>query len=304
MVIRLPAPAWMIPHSLPGIFLFSSFHPASTSPPMLTRFAPSPTGLLHLGHAYAAMRAWEEARSGSGAMLLRIEDIDGTRCREHYEAAIFEDLMWLGLTWPQPVWRQSGRMDFYKAALQRLEALGVIYPCFCTRRELSGLDAPQGPDGPLYPGTCRGISAQERTDRMATAAQFSLRLDVAKAARLAGPLKWTDLDRGVQSCTPALLGDVVLARKDIATSYHLAVTVDDAAQQITVVTRGEDLFVSTHLHRLLQALLDLPVPVWRHHRLVCGENSRRLAKRDDARSIRSYREAGLSPSEVLRLAGL
>lgn len=271
---------------------------------MLTRFAPSPTGLLHLGHAYAALRAWEEARSAGGTMLLRLEDIDGTRCREHYEAAIFEDLAWLGLTWPQPVWRQSERMAFYKAALHRLEALRVIYPCFCTRRELSEIDAPQGPDGPLYPGTCRGLSPQERTDRLATAAHFSLRLDTTKAARLAGSLKWTDLDRGVQPCSPALLGDVVLARKDIATSYHLAVTVDDAAQQITVVTRGDDLFASTHIHRLLQALLGLPVPVWRHHRLVCDENGRRLAKRDDARSIRAYRQAGLSPSEVLRLAGL
>lgn len=269
---------------------------------MFTRFAPSPTGLLHLGHAWAALRAWEEARAGQGTMLLRLEDIDTTRCRAHYEAGIFEDLQWLGLTWPEPVWRQSGRMGFYRSAMERLEALGVVYPCFCTRRELAAIDAPQGPDGPLYPGTCRGLSAGERADRMGTAAHFSLRLDVAKAHRLTGPLTWSDLDRGLQCAEPELLGDVVLARKDIATSYHLAVTVDDAAQHITVVTRGEDLFASTHIHRLLQALLDLPVPVWRHHGLVCDEQGRRLAKRDDARSIRSYRERGLTPDEVLRLA--
>jgi len=271
------------------------------APSLITRFAPSPTGLLHLGHAYAAVRAWEEAQQDHGAMLLRLEDIDATRCREHYEAAIFEDLAWLGLHWPEPVWRQSARMDAYRAALERLEALGIIYPCFCTRKELAAIDAPQGPDGPLYPGTCRAISAGEREERTAAASHFSLRLDTAKAARLAGPLTWIDLDRGLQQCDATLLGDVVLARKDIATSYHLAVTVDDAAQQITVVTRGEDLFASTHVHRLLQALLNLPVPVWRHHRLICDDSGKRLAKRDDARSLRSYREQGLTPGDVRRL---
>jgi glutamyl-Q tRNA(Asp) synthetase len=269
---------------------------------MFTRFAPSPTGLLHLGHAFAAWRAWAEAQDGQGTMLLRMEDIDSTRCRAHWEDAILEDLRWLGLTWPAPVWRQSARMPAYRAALERLERLGVIYPCFCTRRELSGIDAPQGPEGPLYPGTCRGLSIRDRADRMEAGGPCCWRLDAAKALRLTGPLRWTDLIRGVQTCDTGALGDVVLARKDIATSYHLAVTVDDAAQQITVVTRGEDLFASTHVHRLLQALLDLPVPVWRHHRLVCDENGRRLAKRDDARSIRSFREAGLTPGEVLQLA--
>jgi glutamyl-Q tRNA(Asp) synthetase len=269
---------------------------------MFTRFAPSPTGLLHLGHAFAAWQAWAEAQAAQGTMLLRMEDIDSTRCRAHWEKAILEDLRWLGLTWPEPVWRQSERMPAYREALDRLERLGVIYPCFCTRRELSGIDAPQGPDGPLYPGTCRGLSALERAERMGAGGPYCVRLDVKKAGRLTGPLRWTDLNRGVQHCEPDALGDVVLARKDIATSYHLAVTVDDAAQQITVVTRGEDLFASSHIHRLLQALLDLPVPVWRHHRLVCDETGRRLAKRDDARSIRSFREGGLTPREVLRLA--
>jgi glutamyl-Q tRNA(Asp) synthetase len=270
---------------------------------LTTRFAPSPTGLLHTGHAYAALRAWDEAQKGGGQMLLRLEDIDTGRCREHFETAVFEDLAWLGLTWPQPVWRQSGRMDFYQAALSRLQSLGVIYPCFCTRRELSAIDAPQGPDGPLYPGTCRALSHGERADRMATAAHYALRLDTAKAARLAGPLTWIDLDRGLQNAAPALLGDVVLARKDIATSYHLAVTVDDAAQGITVVTRGEDLFASTHIHRLLQALLSLPVPVWRHHRLICDAAGRRLAKRDDAQSLRSLRDQGLTPAAIRQSLG-
>lgn len=268
---------------------------------MHTRFAPSPTGLLHLGHAYSALRAWEEARSGHGTFLLRLEDIDTARCRSQYEAAIFEDLAWLGLRWSEPVWRQSGRMPVYKDALDRLDRLGVLYPCFCTRAELAEIAAPQGPEGPLYPGTCRGMLYLEQQERIASGAPYCLRLDVAKAARLAGPLTWIDLDRGVQQAHPGLLGDVVLARKDIATSYHLAVTVDDAAQEITVVSRGADLFTSTHIHRLLQALLDLPCPVWRHHRLVCDENGKRLAKRDDARSIRSYREQGLSQRELLAL---
>lgn len=270
---------------------------------MVTRFAPSPTGLLHLGHAYAALRAFEEAQAADGVMLLRLEDIDSTRCRPAFETAIFEDLAWLGFSWPEPVWRQSERMAEYRAALAKLEALGIVYPCFCTRKDLAAIDAPQGPDGPLYPGTCRQLSAQERADRMAQAAHFSLRLDIAKAAQLTGPMTWLDLDKGVQQSQPELLGDVVIARKDIATSYHLAVTVDDAAQGITVVTRGEDLFASTHIHRLLQAILKFPVPVWRHHRLILDSAGRRLAKRDDSRSIRSYREQGLSSSRVLSLLG-
>lgn len=266
---------------------------------MLTRFAPSPTGLLHAGHAFAALRARDEAAAGGGTMLLRLEDIDTTRCRAHWETAIFEDLHWLGLDWPEPVLRQSERLPAYQAAMDRLEHLGVIYPCFCTRRELAAIDAPQGPDGPLYPGTCRSIPDSERRERRAAAASYALRLDVAKAIRLAGPLTWIDLDRGLQAARPEWLGDVVLARKDIATSYHLAVTVDDAAQHITVVTRGEDLFASTHIHRLLQALLGLPVPVWRHHRLICDASGKRLAKRDDARSLRSFREAGWTPAGLI-----
>ncbi len=265
---------------------------------MLTRFAPSPTGLLHLGHAYAALCAWDEAQQGGGEFILRIEDIDSTRCRAEFEEGIFEDLTWLGLSWRLPVVRQSERLNLYADAFGRLERLGVIYPCFCTRQEMASLAAPQGPEGPVYPGTCRAKSKDERAELLASGRPCAFRLDVAKAVRLAGPLTWIDLNYGLMPAAPEVLGDVVLARKDISTSYHLAVTVDDAAQHITVVTRGEDLFTSTHIHRLLQALLDLPVPVWRHHRLICDENGKRLAKRDDARSLRSYRLRGATPERI------
>lgn len=269
---------------------------------MITRFAPSPTGLLHLGHAFAAIRAWDEAQAGRGTFLLRLEDIDTDRCRPEYEQAILDDLAWLGLSWPQPVWRQSQRMPAYREALDRLDRLGVIYPCVCTRQEIAAsVSAPHGTHGALYPGTCRNLSEGQREALLAHASSFSLRLDVAKAIRLTGPLAWIDLDRGLIKAAPEQLGDVVLARKDIATSYHLAVTVDDAAQHITVITRGEDLFASTHIHRLLQSLLGLPVPVWRHHRLICDESGKRLAKRDDALSLRSLRERGMTPAGIQRM---
>lgn len=270
--------------------------------PEVTRFAPSPTGWLHLGHAYAALFAHEQAEGGR--FLIRLEDIDGTRARPEYEGAIFEDLAWLGLEWERPVRRQSEHFDDYRAALKRLEALGVLYPCFCTRREIQeeiahAGNAPQGPDGPLYPGTCRNRDAAERAQRMAAGEQYALRLDVAKAVRLAaGELVWTDRTRGRFVAKPAVFGDVVLARKDTPASYHLAVVVDDALQGITLVTRGEDLLEATHLHRLLQALLGLPVPEWRHHGLITDEKGKRLAKRDDARSLRSLREAGWTPERV------
>lgn len=270
--------------------------------PEVTRFAPSPTGWLHLGHAYAALFAYEQA--AGGRFLIRLEDIDGTRARPEYVGAIFEDLAWLGLEWEEPVRRQSDHFDDYRSALKRLEAVGVLYPCFCTRREIQeeiarAGNAPQGPDGPLYPGTCRGRSAEERGQRMAAGEQYALRLDVARAVGLvSGDLEWTDRGRGTFKAQPAVSGDVVLARKDTPASYHLAVVVDDALQGITLVTRGEDLLEATHLHRLLQALLGLPVPEWRHHGLITDENGKRLAKRDDARSLRSLREAGWTPERV------
>lgn len=274
-----------------------------------TRFAPSPTGWLHLGHAYAAWFA-QHAAGSEGRFLIRLEDIDGTRARAEYETALFEDLAWLGLTWETPVRRQSDHFSDYRAALARLDVLGVLYPCFCTRKEIQeeiarAGNAPQGPDGPLYPGTCRQIDAARREERIAAGEAFALRLDVEHARGLVrGELSFIDLARGEVTAQPSIFGDVVLARKDTPASYHLAVVVDDALQGITLVTRGEDLLPATHLHRLLQELLGLPVPRWHHHRLVTDENGRRLAKRDDARSIRSLREAGWTPAQVLEAAGV
>ncbi len=276
-------------------------------PRYVTRFAPSPTGLLHLGHARAALFAARCAEDSGGRFLLRIEDIDRGRCRPEFEVALREDLQWLGLSWPEPVRRQSEHMADYQAALDRLSARGLLYPCFCTRRDIaeeiarSGA-APQGPDGPLYPGICRGLSADERQARQAAGQTYALRLDVARASALAGSLSWLDHRHGAFVATPEIHGDVVLARKETATSYHLSVVVDDALQDITLVTRGEDLLPATHLHRLLQALLDLPVPDYHHHGLVTDKNGRRLAKRDDAQSLRSLREAGHDAAEVRAMA--
>lgn len=270
--------------------------------PEVTRFAPSPTGWLHLGHAYAALFAHEQA--AGGRFLIRLEDIDGTRARPEYEEAIFEDLAWLGLGWEKPVRRQSDHFDDYRAALVKLEALGVLYPCFCTRREIQeeiarAGNAPQGPDGPLYPGTCRNRSAAERAERIAAGETYALRLDVGKGTKLvSSELFWTDRGRGRFKAQPEVFGDVVLARKDTPASYHLAVVVDDALQGITLVTRGDDLLEATHLHRFLQELLVLPVPELHHHRLITDEAGKRLAKRDDARSLRSLRAAGWTPERV------
>lgn len=276
---------------------------------MTTRFAPSPTGLLHLGHAYAALFAAEEARHGGGRFLLRMEDIDTTRARGEHEVAIYEDLRWLGLTWEEPVRRQSEHFDEYRAALKQLGKLGVLYPCFCTRREIQeevarAGAAPHGPEGPVYPGTCRHLPQDEAAARLAQGRDHAMRLDLAKAMELGGPgLEWEDLTHGRFIAEPSSLGDVVLARKETPTSYHLAVVVDDAAQGITLVTRGEDLLPATPLHRLLQALLGLPVPQWRHHRLITNDEGVRLAKRDNARALRSLREQGWTPERVRQELG-
>ena len=274
------------------------------APATVTRFAPSPTGLLHLGHALAAQVAWESAQAAGGTFLVRIEDIDLTRCRPAFEEAIFEDLAWLGFSWPGPVWRQSARLPIYAAALHQLEQRGVLYPCFCTRQEIAAaVTAPQGEAAPVYPGTCRHRSREERTRRMEEGQPWAWRLDATLAMAITGPLSWQDALAGSQQADLSVLGDVVLARKDVATSYHLSVTVDDAAQGVTLVTRGEDLFDSTHVHRVLQALLGLPVPQWHHHRLICDESGKRLAKRDAARSLASLRASGLNPAEVRQLLG-
>lgn len=279
----------------------------------VTRFAPSPTGRLHLGHAFSALTAWEAAKAAAGQLLLRIEDIDQTRSRPEYEAAIYEDLAWLGVTWSGPVWRQSERLDVYAAALERLGGLGVTYPCRCTRADIrAALSAPQEdttqlrPDGAVYPGTCRGRDMAECGDGDA------IRLDLDRALGLLGGRKLTWLETGPNHAgthllEPAVLrrqvGDVVLARKDIgAAAYHLAVVVDDAAQGVTHVIRGEDLLEATPIHRMLQALLDLPVPAWHHHRLVRDEAGRRLAKRDDARAVWTYRAEGRTPAELWLMA--
>lgn len=270
---------------------------------VVTRFAPSPTGYLHLGHVRSALEGWRAAREAGGRFLLRIEDIDQTRCRPEYETAIVEDLAWLGLDWDGPVRRQSEHLDDYRAALTRLDIQGLLYPCFCTRREIQAEiaragGAPQGDMGAPYPGTCRHLSTAEREERRSAAPDYALRLDAVAALARTGPLFWREGDTEVVA-DPLALGDVVLARKEAPTSYHLAVTVDDALQGVTLVTRGVDLFSATHIHRLLQALLGLPTPRYRHHSLLTDANGRRLAKRDRALTVRAMREAGMSAAELI-----
>jgi len=275
----------------------------------VTRFAPSPTGLLHLGHAYSALFAWVCARGSGGRFLLRIEDIDRARCRPEFTGAILEDLAWLGLDWDGSVRRQSQHFADYARALDRLEVAGLIYPCFCTRAAIQAEiaragAAPHGAEGPLYPGTCRGLSLDERRARIAAGDGYALRLDTAKAAALAGPLDWEDAEAGPVAADPLSHGDVVLARKDTPASYHLAVTVDDAIQGVSLVTRGRDLFGATHVHRLLQALLDLPTPRYWHHRLLTDASGKRFAKRDRSLTLRALREAGKTPAQVREMAGI
>ena len=269
---------------------------------VVTRFAPSPTGRLHLGHAFSALLAHDFARSRDGAFLLRIEDIDPGRSRSEHVDSIIEDLAWLGIEWDGAILFQSERLDLYAAALERLKAAGLVYPCFCTRSAIAAENAasaaaPHGPDGPLYPGTCRGLTPGER-ERRAAAEPHAWRLDVARAAARAGPLYWRDGDTEVQS-EPETHGDVVLARKDAPVSYHLAVTVDDGAQEVTDVVRGRDLYAATDVHRLLQALLGLPTPLYHHHPLLLGGDGQRLAKRHGAPTLGALREAGADP-EALR----
>ena len=266
---------------------------------MTSRFAPSPTGRLHLGHAYSALRAHDFARAGGGRFLLRIEDIDPTRSRPEFVEAIVEDLRWLGLDWDGELVLQSQRLPFYAAALDALKARGLVYPCFCTRSAIkaevaASAVAPHGPEGPIYPGTCRRLDKAERHTRMADEAH-AWRLDMAEAVAVAGTLVWQD-DGETVKARPEAFGDVVLARKDAPTSYHLAVTVDDAAQQVSDVIRGMDLRPATHVHRLLQALLGLPTPSYHHHPLLADGTGRRLAKRDGAPTLAMLRTAGADPA--------
>ncbi len=270
-----------------------------------TRFAPSPTGRLHLGHALAARVARELARrTAEGEFLLRFEDIDVTRVREEFYRDIEVDLKWLGLTWDGVPLRQSARTAAYETALAVLRERDLVYPCFCTRRDIQEewsrmAAAPHGPEGPLYPGTCRALEAGKREEMLSAGIPHSWRLDAGKAAALAGPLVFTDLRHGTIEVDPALLGDVVLARKDIGTAYHLAVVVDDAFQEITHVTRGKDLLPSTHVHRLLQELLGLPQPLYLHHPLLLDDQGKRLAKRHNALAISTLREVGMTPAEAM-----
>ncbi|MGE3624557.1 MAG: tRNA glutamyl-Q(34) synthetase GluQRS [Bdellovibrionales bacterium] len=273
-----------------------------------TRFAPSPTGRLHLGHAFSALYAYEAAQDG--AFLLRIEDIDPVRCRPEFIAGIEEDLRWLGLSWPQPVRRQSEHLDNYRAAMERLRDMDVVYPCFCTRREVAvevqnAAQAPhEGPDGPVYPGTCRALTESVRAERLAQE-EANWRLDSAKVLARTGALHWHDRKRGKIEARLDDFGDVVIARKDVPTSYHLSVTVDDHLQGITLVTRGEDLLRSTDIHRYLQALLGYATPEYEHHALLKNAEGKRFAKRDKAETLQAMREAGQTAGEIrARIAAL
>ena len=287
------------------------------------RFAPSPNGYLHLGHALSAVLNFDMARQSGGRFLLRIEDIDTERCRPEYEAAVYEDLAWMGLTWEEPVWRQSAYFDLYDAALGQLDSKGLIYPSFESRAEIARLVAdreragpwPRDPDGiPLYPGDAKALPAGERRLRQKAGDPFALRLDMAAATALACPrgvpLTWTETgagpggESGTILANPTAWGDVILARKDVPTSYHLSAVVDDARQGITHVVRGEDLFPVTGLHRLLQVLLGLPQPVYHHHRLVCDARGRKLSKSTRAIGLRELRAGGATPADIRQTIGL
>ena len=285
----------------------------------ILRFAPSPNGYLHLGHAYSALLNHDMARDLGGRLLLRIEDIDVSRCRPQYEAAIYQDLGWLGISWDTSVRRQSGQFDDYRAALAKLEAQGLIYPSFESRSEIAALVAardrqghwPRDPDGvPLYPGDARQLPAAERERRRRAGEPYALRLALDAAIARTGVLTWTETGSGPQGQTgvveaaPQMWGDVVLARKEVPASYHLAVAVDDARQGVTDVVRGQDLFWATGIHRLLQALLGLPQPVYHHHKLILDADGRKLSKSTQATSLRKLRAAGATAADVRRMVGL
>ena len=279
------------------------------------RFAPSPNGYLHLGHALSALINFDMARATGGRFLLRIEDIDVARCRPHYEQAIYQDLTWLGITWEEPVRRQSAQLDGYRAALTRLD--GLLYASFETRGEIARLVAdrerqapwPRDPDGaPLYPGDSRSLSAAERLRRMEAGEPYALRLDMAAALARTGALTWIESDCGGKTTSvaarPQMWGDVVLARKEAPTSYHLSVVIDDAEQGVTHVVRGQDLFAATAVHRVLQALFALPAPIYHHHRLILDADGQKLSKSTQATALRALRENGATSADIRRMVGL
>jgi glutamyl-Q tRNA(Asp) synthetase len=287
--------------------------------PAVFRFAPSPNGYLHLGHALSALINLDMAGASRGQFLLRIEDIDRTRCRPQFEQAIYEDLEWLGLTWEQPVRRQSAHFDDYRAALARLDGLGLLYPSFESRGEIARMVAerdaqggwPRDPDGaPLYPGNAHSLSVKERAARMQSGARFALRLDMKAALARVEPLSFTETGAGPSGETgtlvaqPQVWGDVMLARRELPTSYHLSVVIDDAVQGVTQVVRGRDLFFATGVHRLLQALLGLREPIYHHHRLILDEQGRKLSKSTAATSLRALRKDGATPADIRSMVGL
>ena len=275
---------------------------------IVTRFAPSPTGYLHLGTVYSALFTENAAREAGGRFLIRIEDTDQGRCRQEFEDQLIDDLKWLGLEWEEPIRRQSEHLDDYQDALMKLREQGLLYPCFCTRKEImdeieaAGM-APHGPDGPVYPGTCKILTPAEREKRISDGVAFAERLDVNAAVEMTGTLTWHDRAKGTITAHPERLGDGIIARKDGLPSYHLAVTWDDHIQGVTLVTRGEDLFDATDIHRLLQAVLGLNTPDYHHHKLLLDPDGRRLAKRDKDVNIKSLRDAGKTPKDIKIMAG-
>ena len=288
-------------------------------PPPVFRFAPSPNGYLHLGHAYSALLNADLTRQAGGRFLLRIEDIDTARCKPEFEAAVYEDLAWLGIAWEEPVRRQSEHLSEYREALAKLAARGLVYPSFESRAEIAKLVAqreadahwPRDPDGaPLYPGAAKLLSSDERARWLESGVPYALRLDMAAACAQAGDLGWIEHgegpkgETGVVAARPEAWGDVILARKETPTSYHLSVAIDDALQGVTEVVRGEDLFWSTSVHRLLQRLLGLPQPSYRHHRLILDGEGRKLSKSTEATALRELRARGTTPADIHRLVGL
>lgn len=274
----------------------------------VTRFAPSPTGKLHLGHAYSALYSEKIARENNGKFIVRIEDIDKTRCKQQYVDCILDDLNWLGVKWCDEVLIQSTRIEQYQLASKKLLSLGMLYPCFCTRKEIaSNSDVANrklhNENNSLYPGTCRNLSDEEVSEKIRKGIPYSLRLNSAKAKEKVGKVYWSDHLSGLHEVDYDVMGDVVIVRKDIGTSYHLAVTVDDDFQGVNLVTRGLDLFESTHVHRVLQSLLDLDIPEWSHHELIRDSAGKRYSKSDQSLSLEKLRESGVSAKDIRKDLG-
>ncbi len=280
-------------------------HQTATLTKFVTRFAPSPTGELHKGHAYSALLAYRAAQKEKGRFLLRIEDIDTTRCKPHFIQNIYDDLSWLGIKWEEPVLQQRERMRAYSAAIQQLTELDVMYPCFCTRKDIQNHSAVRhGPEGVIYPGTCKHLSEHDITQRKLNGENYALRLNLSKALNiLPASLTWHNKHKGEIEAQPLLLGDVILARKDTPTSYHLSVVIDDAFQHVNHIIRGMDLWHATHIHIVLQKLLKLNTPLYHHHELLLDENGEKFAKRNKSVSLQSIKESGITALELKKELG-